>query len=62
MSDSKKDRIGGFLIRIGAITSEQRDKILKMQSENPTKMFGEIAIELGFITKDSIDKYLKSKE
>jgi predicted transcriptional regulator len=62
MSDTNqpKERIGGFLIRIGAITEAQRDEILNIQKSNPGKMFGEIAVELGFINKDSINQYLKS--
>ncbi len=55
-----KERIGGFLMRIGAITEKQRDEILDVQKKNPKKMFGEIAIELGYINKDSINQYLKS--
>ena len=56
-----KEMIGGFLIRIGAITTQQRDEILeKQKNEFPHKRFGELAIELGYINKEMIDKYFVS--
>jgi len=66
MSDVPKgmprERIGGFLLRIGAITEKQKEEILELQkTKYPDKMFGQIAIELGYIKKESIDKYIESK-
>ncbi len=64
MSDSKnsKERIGEFLVRIGAITSQQAEKVLKKQRVEPGKLFGEIAVELGYINDEAVDAFLKSKD
>ena len=46
------ERIGDFLLRIGAMTRDQVDEVLKAQSEDDDeepRMFGEIAIEKGYI-------------
>ncbi len=56
------ERIGGFMVRIGAITSVQVEEILKKQEKEPHKRFGEIAIEYGYIDKGALSEYLKSKE
>ena len=63
MSDDvqSNERIGEFLVRIGALSQEQSRKVLKRQQQNPDKLFGEIAIEMGFINDDAINAYLKSK-
>ncbi len=56
-----EERIGQGLIRIGAMTEEQVKDILKRQEDNDSRLFGEIAIELGYIDDDAISKYLDSK-
>lgn len=53
--------IGEFLVSINAITEAQCQEILAVQDKEPEKLFGEIAIELGYINDDAIDKYLASK-
>ena len=62
MSDSNASiqRIGEFLVKIGAISAEQRDEVLQLQSEQPGRLFGEIAIELGYINDEAVDRYLAS--
>ena len=62
MSDSNASiqRIGEFLVKIGAISAEQRDEVLQLQSEQPDRLFGEIAIELGYINDEAVDRYLAS--
>jgi len=55
------ERIGDGLVRIGAITSEQRDKVLQMQNDGDERMFGEIAIDLEFIDDQAILDFLASK-
>ena len=52
------EKIGDFLIGIGAMTPQQRDDVLGRQSGGDTRMFGEIARELGYIDKRAIEKYL----
>ncbi len=55
------ERIGDGLVRIGAMSAEERDKVLKMQNDGDQRMFGEIAIDLKFIDDDAILKFLESK-
>ncbi|MBN1697482.1 MAG: hypothetical protein JW881_08215 [Spirochaetales bacterium] len=56
-----EERIGDFLVRIGALTSEQVDEILKQQKKEPDKIFGVIAIELGYINDDALRAYVEEK-
>jgi hypothetical protein len=52
------DRIGDFLITIGAITREQVDHVLRLQAGGDTRIFGEIALDLRFLDDDAIRKYV----
>ena len=56
-----KEKIGDALIKIGAITPEQVEKVLKKQKSGDSRMFGEIAIEQGFIDDEAIKTYLDSQ-
>ncbi len=51
------DRIGDFLVRIGAMTPEQVAEVLRRQKGGDTRMFGEIALKLGYIQDDAIKRY-----
>ena len=53
--------IGETLIAIGAMTTDQVKRILKLQKQGDSRLFGQIAIELGFIDDDAIEKYLARK-
>jgi hypothetical protein len=56
------ERIGDFLVQIGAMTQAQVDEVIKVQEEGEEpRMFGEIAIELGFIDDSAIQRYLEHK-
>jgi len=55
------EKIGDFLVRIGALTPEQVNDILKKQEQEPHKLFGIIAIELGYVNDEAIHQYIKSK-
>lgn len=57
-SDTSQERIGEFLVKIGAMTPEQRDEILDRQNEEPNRLFGEIAVELGYINDAAVDTFL----
>lgn len=57
-----EEKIGDGLIRIGAMTKEQAETVLIKQKEGDKRLFGEIAIELGYIDDNAIMEYLKSKE
>jgi hypothetical protein len=55
------ERIGEALVRIGAMTTEQVDQVLKLQQDGDERLFGEIAIEQGFINDQAIKAYLDSR-
>ena len=54
-------RIGDVLVRIGAMTDQQVSQVLERQASEPHRLFGEIAIEMGFINDAAVDSYLTSK-
>lgn len=56
------DRIGEFLITIGAMTREQVDHVLSLQSKGDRRIFGEIALELRYLNDDSIKRYVDHLE
>ena len=53
-----QNRIGEFLVQIGAMQQYQVDDVLRVQETGDSRMFGEIAIELGYINDAAIKKYL----
>jgi hypothetical protein len=56
------ERIGDFLVSIGAMTQAQSDEvILAQETDEELRMFGEIAIEMGFIDDAAIRRYLEHK-
>ena len=52
------ERIGEGLLRIGAISQEDVDDILAKQKAGDERMFGEIAIELGYIDDEVLASFL----
>lgn len=60
--DSADERIGDFLVKIGAMTDSQRNEVLLRQEQEPDRMFGEIAIELGYIDDSAVDRYLSQRK
>ncbi len=59
-SNTSIQRIGEFLVKIGAISTRQRDEVLQLQRQEPGRLFGEIAIDLGYINDEAVDRYLAS--
>jgi hypothetical protein len=57
-----EERIGEALVRIGAMTLDQVDQVLKLQQDGDGRLFGEIAIEQGFINDKAIKAYLDSRK
>jgi hypothetical protein len=51
-------RIGEFLIKIGVITEEQVDDVLRIQKGGDSRLFGEIALELGYLDDNAIKRYV----
>jgi hypothetical protein len=55
------EKIGEFLMRIGVMTQHQVDEVLEVQKAGDTRMFGEIAIEFGYINDEVLKKYIEAK-
>lgn len=55
-----EEKIGEGLIRIGAMTALQVEEVLKNQRNGDNRLFGEIAVELGFVDIQAVINYLKS--
>jgi len=45
-------------MRLDILSFEQAEEILRVQESNPQKRFGEIAIELGYITAEDLTEFL----
>ena len=52
------DRIGDFLVKIGAMTPDQVQEVLRLQRAGDMRRFGEIAAGLHYIKDDSIKRYV----
>jgi len=57
MQDST-ERLGDMLVRLGALSKQQVAEVLRYQKEHPGMLFGQIAVQLGFITEQILNKYL----
>ena len=56
------NRIGDFLVKIGAMNAEQVDHVLRLQAGGDSRIFGEIAVELGYLNDDAIKRYVDHME
>ncbi len=58
------ERIGEFLLRIGALTENQLTEVIKIQDaeEDEPRLIGQIAIELGYIDDEALKRYLAEKK
>ncbi len=56
-----ENRIGEFLVTIGAMKQFQVDDVLRVQRGGDKRMFGEIAIELGYVDDAAIRQYVESR-
>ncbi len=52
------DDIGSLLIRIGAMKRWQVDDVLRAQKRGDARLFGEIAIEFGYIDDEAMKRYV----
>lgn len=59
--ETVEERIGEGLIRIGAMNQSQVTYVLKRQKDGDDRLFGEIAVELGYVDVDALLNYLKFK-
>lgn len=52
------EKIGQHLVRLEYLSFDQAEEVLKFQKDNPNKKFGEIAIELGYVTEEDFKKFI----
>lgn len=55
------EKIGDILVRIGALTQHQVDDVLQRQKSGDARIFGEIAITLGYIDDAALKRYVEYK-
>jgi hypothetical protein len=61
--DVMADRIGEFLVEIGAMSDSQVVIVINHQKAGDQRLFGEIAMELGYLAdNEPIDKFLEYQE
>lgn len=56
------NRIGDFLIKIGAMNQQQVADVLKHQEQGDPRIFGEIALELRYLDDNAIKRYVDHLE
>ena len=56
------NRIGEFLVKIGAMNTDQVERVLSLQKGGDKRIFGEIALDLGFLNDDAIKRYVDHLE
>ena len=54
------EKIGEFLLRIGVMNEHQIQEVLDVQKAGDSRMFGEIAIDFGYINDEVLKKYIEA--
>ncbi|MGA2642430.1 MAG: hypothetical protein ABSG21_16190 [Spirochaetia bacterium] len=54
------ERIGDFFVRTGVMTAEQVAEVLRLQEKGDKRMFGSIAISLGYVDVYALKAYVDS--
>ncbi len=60
-ASTDRGKIGGFLVSIGAMKDWQVQDVLLAQRKGDARMFGEIAIALGYIDDTALKRYVESQ-
>ncbi len=55
-------KVGEFFVRTGIMKQEEVDNVLRMQKAGDKRVFGVIAMKLGYIGEDALKKYLRHLE
>jgi len=55
------ERIGDFLVRTGALQQAQVEAVIAAQKSGDARTFGEIAISLGYATREAVGAFEASK-
>ncbi|MGO9307481.1 MAG: hypothetical protein ACLQDL_00485 [Spirochaetia bacterium] len=58
---AEADKIGGFLVAIGAMQAWQVEDVVLAQRTGDTRIFGEIAIALGYIDETALERFVESR-
>lgn len=53
------DKIGQGLVKMGEMTEKQVDLVLKHQKDGDDRIFGEIAVHLGYTDLDAVIRYIE---
>lgn len=53
-----KEKIGQYFVRLEILSFEQAEEVFRRQQEEPHKKYGEIAIEMGYITPEDLEEFL----
>lgn len=56
------ERIGDFLLRIGAIEAKQLEEVLRIQKSGDSRPFGVIGVELGYIAESAIEQFATAQK
>ncbi len=56
---NRRDRLGDSLVKRGHIAKEQLDDALRHQLQHPGRRVGELLVELGFVSRDVVEKELR---
>jgi recombinational DNA repair protein RecT len=57
-----EEKIGEGLVRVGAMDQLNVDEVLQRQQKGDNRLFGEIALDLGYVEVSSLINYLKTME
>ena len=53
-----KKMIGEFLVKIGAMSPAQVQEVLSLQEKGDKRIFGDIALGLGYLEDDALKRYV----
>ena len=56
------EKIGEFLVQIDVLKPFQVEDVLRAQKAGDNRLFGEIAIEFGYINDEALKRYVEAKE
>jgi len=55
------ETMGEYFVNNGYLTRDQLHEVLAYQRKRPAKLFGQIAIELGYLSEQHISSYFKNR-
>ncbi|MGL1891116.1 MAG: hypothetical protein OCD02_05780 [Spirochaetaceae bacterium] len=56
------EKIGQSLIRLDLLSFDQAEEVLRVQQEEPHRIFGDIAMSLGYISSDDLDGFIDNSK